>query len=146
MADRGHANAAGRFFQSQMVMRRMQLPLWSQRRLWSKMADLICGYGEVPGRVFAFASMVILLSAAVYLFGGIAGLHGPIAVDPEASLLDNFLTFLTCVYFSVVTFTTVGYGDIHPEGWVRACAVLEAFTGAFSISLFVVVFVKRMTR
>jgi hypothetical protein len=146
MAERGHANTAGRFFQSQMRMRRMQLPRWSQRRVGSKLADLICGYGELPGRVFLFASIVILGAATVYFFGGLAGQHGRISFDPAAYWLDNVFEYLTCVYFSVVTFTTVGYGDIHPEGWVRACAVTEAFIGAFSISLFVVVFVKRMTR
>jgi hypothetical protein len=146
MADRGHANAAGRFFQSQMVMRRMQLPLWSQRRIWSKLADLICGYGEMPQRVFGFSLTVILVATLVYSFAGVTGPEGQIALSADAPLMDNVLNFLECLYFSVVTFTTVGYGEILPTGWVRAAAALEAFTGAFSISLFVVVFVKRMTR
>jgi len=50
------------------------------------------------------------------------------------------------VYFSVITFTTAGFGDILPQGPIRALAATEAFVGAFSMSLFVVVFVKRMTR
>jgi hypothetical protein len=33
-----------------------------------------------------------------------------------------------------------------PMGWARLVSMLEAFTGAFSISLFVVVFVRKMTR
>jgi hypothetical protein len=146
MAERGHANTAGRFFQSQMIMRRMQMPRWSQRRLWSKLADLICGYGELPQRVFLFSLTVIMGAALVYFVGGVASPAGLIAVSTELPLADNLLNFLSCLYFSVVTFTTVGYGEILPHSWVRAIAALEAFTGAFSISLFVVVFVKRMTR
>ncbi|MGK0441311.1 MAG: voltage-gated potassium channel Kch [Pseudohongiellaceae bacterium] len=51
------------------------------------------------------------------------------------------------MYFSVVTFTTLGYGDLTPSSGVsRALAAIEAFAGSFTIALFVVVFVKKMTR
>ncbi|PUZ92369.1 potassium transporter Kef, partial [Vibrio vulnificus] len=56
------------------------------------------------------------------------------------------LEFLNAVYFSVVTFTTLGYGDISPVGLARFIAALEAFLGSFTMALFVVVFVKKMTR
>jgi len=46
----------------------------------------------------------------------------------------------------VVTFTTLGYGDISPIGVTRFFATFEAFIGSFSLALFVVVFVKKMTR
>lgn len=34
-----------------------------------------------------------------------------------------------CLYFSAVTFTTLGYGDIQPTGPARAYAISEAFLG-----------------
>ena len=34
-----------------------------------------------------------------------------------------------CVYYSTVTFTTLGYGDFQPIGWGRAIAGLEALVG-----------------
>jgi hypothetical protein len=40
----------------------------------------------------------------------------------------------------------LGYGDITPSGIARAIAAFEAFTGSFAMALFVVVFVKKMTR
>jgi hypothetical protein len=47
----------------------------------------------------------------------------------------------------VVTFTTLGYGDIHPLGFSsHAIAFSEAFIGAFFIALFVVVFARKMMR
>jgi hypothetical protein len=46
----------------------------------------------------------------------------------------------------VVTFTTLGYGDIVPLGLARPLAAFEAFVGSFTMALFVVVFVKKMTR
>jgi len=56
------------------------------------------------------------------------------------------LAFLNILYFSVATFTTLGYGDMSPVGISRLIAASEAFLGAFILALFVVVFVKKMTR
>ncbi len=53
---------------------------------------------------------------------------------------------MNSIYFSVVTFTTLGYGDISPHGFARFIAAFEAFMGSFTMALFVVVFVKKMTR
>jgi len=39
-----------------------------------------------------------------------------------------------------------GYGDLVPIGAARPIAAFEAFTGNFTMALFVVVFVKKMTR
>ncbi|WP_245555244.1 pentapeptide repeat-containing protein [Hahella ganghwensis] len=46
--DQGLFENAGRFFQREMIMRRMQLPLFSFKRIISKTVDLFCGYGEQP--------------------------------------------------------------------------------------------------
>ena len=48
------------------------------------------------------------------------------------------------IYFSVVNFTSLGYGDISPVGFSRFLAAGEALIGVFMISLFVVVFCRRM--
>ena len=50
------------------------------------------------------------------------------------------------VYFSVVTFTTLGYGDMVALGWGKAIAVVEAFVGVFLSSMFLLTFVKKMIR
>jgi len=41
------------------------------------------------------------------------------------------------LYFSTVTFTTLGYGDMSPMGWLRAVALIEAFFGALTIGFLV---------
>ena len=52
--------------------------------------------------------------------------------------------FLDCLYFSVITFTTLGFGDFRPlEGWSRIFAGTEALIGAFMMALFVYTFVRR---
>ncbi|WP_171237936.1 MULTISPECIES: potassium channel family protein [unclassified Ruegeria] len=41
------------------------------------------------------------------------------------------------LYFSYVTFTTVGYGDMSPTGLCRGLAVSEAVTGYILLGMFV---------
>jgi uncharacterized protein YjbI with pentapeptide repeats len=135
---------AGHFFQREMVMRRYQMPLWSLQRFFSKMVDLFCGYGERPARVIAFSMMAIFGFATAYWVFGIA--QGEIGFQLGAGFERNLEHYLSCAYFSVVTFTTLGYGDLTPHGISRAIAAVEAFIGSFTLALFVVVFVKKMTR
>ena len=43
-------------------------------------------------------------------------------------------TLWDCVYFSFITFTTVGYGDIQPEGAIRHLVGFEALTGLLLVT------------
>lgn len=144
-SQQGLVDMAGHFFHKEMTMRRKQFPRWSVKRWISKFVDLTCGYGEKPANVFIFsASIIVLTTFAYYLFGITESgtrIHAS-SPSPDGVVHD----LLTCLYYSVVTFTTLGYGDITPFGMSRLFAALEAFTGSFSMALFVVVFVKKMTR
>ncbi len=146
-AARAEANQAGRFFWQEMTMRRKQMPLWSGGRAWSKLIDLVCAYGESPPRVIISALALNLICGVGYFFAGILSPEGPVKFDPSASLETNFSHFAECVYYSVVTFTTLGYSDEARQIWiVRPLAAAQAFIGAFMMALFVVVFGKKMTR
>ncbi len=90
--------------------------------------------------------MLILVCAILYFFTGIHFDGNNYQLDANASVSVNAALFLQCIYSSVVTFTTLGYGDITPVGISRVIAATEAFSGSFTIALFVVVFVKKMTR
>lgn len=143
---RGAFEQAGKVFYREMVMRRIQMPLYSSKRLFSKTIDLLCGYGEKPLRVIGFTLVFIFCFAVWYFLLGIQSSSGILAYHPANSWSENLQDFANCLYFSVVTFTTLGYGDLSPIGWSRLFAASEAFSGTFMISLFVVVFVKKMTR
>ena len=135
---------AGLFFKKEMRFRRYQMPRMSLKRCISKMVDLFCGYGEEPLRVVLFSLILILGCAVIYFFLDTTS-DNPLYAGTEG-LLFYLLEFLNAIYFSVVTFTTLGYGDISPFGVARFVAALEAFVGSFMMALFVVVFVKKMTR
>ncbi len=146
MERRGHFQQAGKFYHRGKIMGRMQMRRWSQDWIWSKLVDLLCGYGEQVSRVILFALLVILGCGMLYFFLGVKGPDGLAGYRPGAGVRQNLGDFLLSLYYSVVTFTTLGYGDFVPAGWSRGVAAIEAFIGAFSISLFVVVFVRKMSK
>ena len=49
--------------------------------------------------------------------------------DASGSEITVTNDFFTCLYYSFVTFTTLGYGDFYPIGPGRALAVMESMTG-----------------
>lgn len=142
----GILGVSGHFFYREMVFRRLQMPKFSGSRLLSWVVDQVSGYGESPRRVVLFSGVLVLICSLIYFHIGIQDSGRFIQFMPQASIATNLRNWLDCLYFSVVTFTTLGYGDLTPLGSSRIVAALEAFTGSFSLALFVVLFVKKMTR
>ena len=103
--------------------------------LWSCFLNGIFGYGERPVRVIISAISIILIFTFLFMNSGISD-----------TSIGGFTSnnFLDCVYFSVITFTTLGYGDFRPlEGWSRIFAGTEAFIGALMMALFVYTFARK---
>ncbi len=67
---------------------------------------------------------MVLLSGTTYWLLALAGQHG--LVEAGSPLGVDFKSFTSALYFSFVTATSVGYGDIVPIGIARAIAVAEA--------------------
>ncbi|MFP4052761.1 MAG: potassium channel family protein, partial [Phycisphaerae bacterium] len=103
-------------------------------------ARWLFGYGERIRGILLAAVLVIVGWAAAYSFHGI--------VSGEASDGSAVLEcgMGNCLYFSVVTFTTLGYGDLRPSDPIRALAAGEAVLGAFLMALFVVAMARKFTR
>ncbi|WP_343818455.1 ion channel [Colwellia asteriadis] len=137
---------SGYFIQKELTMRRLQLPRFSIKRTLSKLVDICCGYGEAPLRIIGLSMAIIFVCAIIYAFTGLSYNGAVQSLSSEQDIQQNINFFFSSLYYSVVTFTTLGYGDFTPVGISRAIAAIEAFTGSFTIALFVVVFVKKMTR
>jgi len=141
----GDYGTSAEFFIREMMVRRKRAKMDKDYAYWA-MSNLIaglCGYGERPIRVIIWWFSFVLFFATIYFAGGLIE-YSSGATEIDFTTLGGFLT---CLYFSVVTFTTLGFGDISPVTDAgRAVASVEAFTGAFMIALFVLVFGRRMIR
>ncbi|MDD5084677.1 MAG: potassium channel family protein [Candidatus Omnitrophica bacterium] len=101
----------------------------------STLSFLIWGHGERPTRAFFSAVFLIIFSAFVYSCGTLAS--GGVLFKPD---------FLKALYFSAVTFTTVGYGDVTPVGLSKIMAVFEAMCQVFIFPLFMVSLTRKYLR
>ena len=88
----------------------------------------------------AWAALVVVSAAAYWRLGwsaqhGLVSSTGPIGTGPRG--------LVEALYFSGVTATSVGYGDIVPHGAARVVALLEAIAGLVIFGCVVSKFVSR---
>ena len=103
---------------------------------FGSLSRLIWGYGELPFRTSMIACAVIILSALCY------HVSGTVLTGGFVQKIDLFES----LYLSIMTYTTVGYGDYLPMGWVRGVAALEALTGILLTPLFLIALTRRYLR
>jgi exonuclease VII small subunit len=94
------------------------------------------GFGLRPLRVIGTALTLVLLYGLAYW-----ALAGAVAVRTPAPL-----TLWDTIYFSGITFATVGYGDFLPAPHARLLALTEGVIGVFTMGFFVVVLANRLRR
>jgi hypothetical protein len=83
------------------------------------------------GQVSFIAVLNIFLFAGTYYTFGLCSSGRPIETD-----------IVTSLYFSIVTWTTLGYGDIHPSDSIRLVAATEAFIGYIYMALIIGLFLN----
>jgi hypothetical protein len=126
-----------------------------RHRMWGTVLYILSNHGRSAGRVGYWAVAVWLLFASLYtalpvpraLFGTKLGsmlsATAPMfGVGSESVYLD----FWSALYFSTVTITTLGYGDITPGNAIaRGFAAAEAFCGVVLLGVFVALLVQTTT-
>jgi len=86
--------------------------------------------GKKRRRVLAGIFGVLLVHVLeIWVFAG--ALFGLLSADPRFGALHGIGpgTLFDHVYFSAVTYSTVGFGDVIPEGPIRFLVGTEALTG-----------------
>ena len=159
----GDYSTAGKFYYQEMECQIEQLN-FGLSKIIKKIFKWSCGYGEKPENVIVVSLFLIFVSAFLYLFGGIEFVGSnvlkvpPNVIDYNLSLnvfgirwvMSNidliYEDLKLCLYTSVITFTTLGYGDVHPIGFSRFVASVEAGFGIIMTALFIFVFTRKMLR
>lgn len=111
---------------------------------YSKFKDIVawlsCGYGVKPEYPLIWALFLIIVFTVVYWSGdGIRRLKEEGKDIKRVSFWDAF-------YFSMVTFTTVGYGDWYPKDRYRKFVMIEGVVGWLTLALFIVTLANVLIR
>jgi len=142
-------NLAREFYRRKQTVRHRESKLSDglMKRIWWDLSRQVSYYGDSPVHVVRTSLFVIGFTAFLYpCVGGIAksSNNSIISFSTQGSL--NLEMIFDVIYFSVITFTTLGYGDFHPAGLGgKSLAMLESFFGALLMALLVFVLGRRST-
>jgi hypothetical protein len=132
----GNREEADYHFFREMEARRLQ-----KKAVWKILESpihYIFGYGTRPYNVLATWVLVIL--GFGFLFWSLQGVVNANTSEIANSLWGN-------IYFSIVTATTLGYGDFQPKpGFFQILAAAEAIFGTFMWAAFIVIFARKYMR
>jgi uncharacterized protein YjbI with pentapeptide repeats len=117
---------------------------WSYSKLMDVVAGASCGYGVKPERPLIWAFCLIMLFTLVYWLG--KGIKRLKENDGDKNRVSRWAAFYNAFYFSVVTFTTVGYGDWYPVDRYRIVVMIEGVLGWLLLALFIVTLANVMIR
>ncbi|MBV8061178.1 MAG: two pore domain potassium channel family protein [Alphaproteobacteria bacterium] len=126
----GNAREASMFrsrqneLQREIFISRGELGAAVQYWLWK----ITSNYGESLSRWAVTCVLVILAFAVAYAGFG--------AITSGSTSIDKSLRIYDYIYFSIITFSTLGYGDLHPIGLLgQILACLEVFCGLIMFGL-----------
>lgn len=103
--------------------------------------DFLFGFGTLPKRAFISSLFSITVFMFIYLIIGINN-------DLPSIFSKNFgiEKIYNYLYFTLITYTTIGYGDITPSGIAKIIAATEGLIGIFMTAIFTVTFTRKLLR
>ncbi len=157
LQESGHARAAHELEARSCQVRIRRLSPIEKSTYW--LLYRLCDYGNRPIILLGWSIVSVLFFAAMYLPMPhlLARLHFPTiqfknwpyvpteGLERMAWLKAAASNWITAIYFSIVTFVTLGYGDITPANWAgKVVAAAEAIWGFTMFGLSIAVLSTRL--
>lgn len=132
-----YEDASWAAYQELTMERKHFLKKKDPRFLASLLMDVLSGYTEKPARVILSSFGIIFSFGCIYYWLD--------AVCPSINPGGGSIGFWNNLYFSFITFTTVGFGDFVPRAHllVKALVAAESFSGPFMAGLFIFTLTRR---
>lgn len=124
-----------------MTRLKVHLNVFFQKLIFDKMGL----YATNPIRVWASMLFVYLFFSIMFFVLPYIG-GGEIRNGLSSENVEPMHSFFLSLYYSAITFFTIGYGDYFPYGAMRWFAAAEGFCGVFMMSYFTVAFVRKILR
>jgi len=108
----------------------------------------VFGYGVRPRNVILTALVVVLVCGMFFTLADAKGLLEPLQEEKNKRPFGTgpASSIMTGLYFSVITFATVGYGDVSATGWAAGLAMVEGVLGIVLNAALIVVIFRKLIR
>ncbi len=120
-------------------------------KVTSSLTDALCGYGERPSHTFICIVINILLFGLFYLLSGFV--IGDRLIDLAVvrvsfpNIIEMLKLYCHSVFFSVTTFSTVGYGNYVPVGAISSTlAAIQMLMGIFLTTTWTGCIIRKIAR
>ena len=102
--------------------------------LYNFLVDIFDSYKYIMKKVFNVLSVLLFITFFFALLYSVIYLNNPNSFTPN----DGNLSLFDFLYFSIVTITTLGYGDIQPVSpLAKSVCIIEVLVGVFVLLVYV---------
>ena len=141
---------AGAFFIREMISKRKQFNKFSAARIGSKIIEITTGYGEKLRNIIFTIMTVIFVCMVLYGIEGVKygdPLNGDRIIGSFSDDLQKFgllNTLGNLFYFSVVVYSTVGFGEMLPIGPLgKTVMIFEGLIGGLILAILIIALYKK---
>jgi len=139
-------NDVGKVFIREMIVKRKQMAKFSPLRIASKIAHITTGYGEKVGNIFYTALGMIICCALLFGIAGVSYENATLGFFGDIEKFGGIIHVIgNLLYFSVVVFSTVGFGDIVPINAIgKSIVIVEGLLGTLLLSILIIALYKQL--